>query len=86
VRKNHETNQGALLGKFASLNRLKAGVPMQVDPIDDPDVWDAVAMVLEALVPVGLRGPCNIQGKITEHGVLFFEVNPGLPASPMYEP
>jgi hypothetical protein len=70
------TQQGALLGKFASLNRLKAGVPMQVDPIDDPVVWDAVAIVLEALGPVGLRGPCNIQGKITEHGFLFFEVNP----------
>lgn len=54
---------------------------MVVRPIDDAEVWAAAEAFVRALLPKGLRGPCNIQGRITDHGVRFFEANPGAPAA-----
>jgi len=67
---------GQILGRFASVNRLKAGVPMCVDPIDDEMVWAATNSFADALIHLGLRGPCNLEGHITQQGVVFFEANP----------
>lgn len=67
---------GKLLGRFASLNRLKDGVPMQLDPIDDERIWAETEKFVSALVPLGLKGPCNLQGRITQQGIQFFEANP----------
>jgi len=68
--------QGELVSRFISINRLKDGVPMQVDPVDDGQVWPDVHRLFNALIEEGLRGPCNIQGRWTPEGMLFFEVNP----------
>jgi len=68
--------QGELVSRFISINRLKDGVPMQVDPVDDGQVWPDVHRLVNALIEEGLRGPCNIQGRWTPEGMLFFEVNP----------
>ena len=65
-----------ILGRFACLVRYKAGVPMNVDPIDDEAVWSAMEQFVTAMIPLGLRGPCNIQGRITRQGIRFFEANP----------
>ena len=70
------SDDGDILGRFACLVRFKAGVPMHVDPIDDEAVWSAAEQFVAAMVPLGLRGPCNIQGRITRQGVCFFEANP----------
>jgi carbamoylphosphate synthase large subunit len=68
--------QGELVSHFISVNRLKDGVPMQVDPIDDGQVWPDVHRLVDALIELGLRGPCNVQGRWTPEGMCFFEVNP----------
>ncbi|MGH8196242.1 MAG: NAD-dependent epimerase/dehydratase family protein [Woeseiaceae bacterium] len=67
---------GELLGRFASRNRLKAGVPVEVQPLDVPSVWAAVDEVAAALSDYEPRGPVNLQGRITEQGLVFFEMNP----------
>ncbi|MBE9514447.1 MAG: ATP-grasp domain-containing protein [Chloroflexi bacterium] len=70
------SKDGKLLGRFASLNRLKSGVPMQLDPIDDKSVWAAAERFVNALIPLGLKGPCNLQARKTRNGIVFFEANP----------
>jgi nucleoside-diphosphate-sugar epimerase len=67
---------GELLGRFASRNRLKAGVPVEILPIDHEDVWDAVDEVIAALAHYSPRGPINLQGRLTDRGLVFFEMNP----------
>lgn len=67
---------GGLLGEFVSVNRLKAGVPIEVVPVvDEPWVGDARPLA-EALSEHGARGPLNLQGRLTSAGtVQFFELN-----------
>ncbi len=67
---------GELLARFASRNRLKAGVPVEIQPLDTPAVWTAVDEVVSALSDYEPRGPVNLQGRITEQGLVFFEMNP----------
>jgi nucleoside-diphosphate-sugar epimerase len=67
---------GAVLGKLATINKLKHGVPIEIFPVDREEIWAAVDQVLTPLQALGLRGPVNLQGRITGEGVRFFEVNP----------
>lgn len=68
--------EGEFLGRLATVNRLKNGVPIEIFPVDRPEIWEAVDPILEALLAMGLRGPVNIQGRFTDRGLRFFEVNP----------
>ena len=63
------------LGVFASRNRLMNGVPMVIEPEMMPEAIDAARPVVRALADQGLVGPCNLQGRVTEHGIVFFELN-----------
>ncbi len=67
---------GALIGRFASLNRLKGGVPVEIVPIEDEGLWAAVKQIEDVLADMDPVGPINIQGRITDEGVRFFEMNP----------
>jgi nucleoside-diphosphate-sugar epimerase len=67
---------GVVLGKLATINKLKQGVPVEIFPVDREEIWSAVDRILVPLQEFGLRGPINIQGRITGEGVRFFEVNP----------
>lgn len=67
---------GKPLGFFASVNSLKHGVPMTVRPIRDACVEAEALRAAAALANIGLVGPCNFQGKVTDRGLAFFEVNP----------
>ena len=67
---------GQVLGRFASVNTFKAGVTMTADPVDDPEIWAAAHAFVEAMIPLGMRGPCNLQGRRTPDGLRFFEANP----------
>lgn len=67
---------GAVLGKLATINKLKHGVPIEIFPVDREEIWAAVDQVVGPLLEIGLRGPVNLQGRITGEGVRFFEVNP----------
>jgi len=64
-------------GIFISKNTLKNGVPVFVDPIN-PDTFEHLDEILK-FVPIceekGVRGPVNIQGRISENGLFFFEMN-----------
>ena len=70
------SREGELLGRFASRNRLKGGVPVEIVPIETPEVWSAVDEIASVLADYGPRGPINLQGRITPTGLIFFEMNP----------
>ncbi len=67
---------GNEIGRMASRNNLKNGVPIEIIPVDDQTIWDAVDKILPRLLELGMRGPMNIQGRITDTGIRFFEINP----------
>jgi nucleoside-diphosphate-sugar epimerase len=66
---------GDVLGHMATRNRLKAGVPIEVVPIDDKPYWEALQPLIPLLLSYGMRGPVNIQGRMTAEGPRFFEMN-----------
>ncbi len=66
---------GEELGAFASRNRLTNGVPVLIEPLQDEGVIGKGRELARSLLPLGLIGPCNIQGRITEEGLRFFEIN-----------
>ncbi|MGC8778199.1 MAG: hypothetical protein ACP5Q4_05925 [Candidatus Caldatribacteriaceae bacterium] len=67
---------GETLGVFLSENMLKRGIPMRIEPRSLPEIEAVALSVAEALGEVGLFGPLNVQGKVTERGFTIFEVNP----------
>jgi len=66
---------GDILGHFVSVNELKHGIPWEIVPRPNPEVVAEARTIVEALSKKGLRGPVNVQGRETEDGVSFFEVN-----------
>jgi len=67
---------GEYLGRLATINKLKYGVPVEIFPVEEQQVWDELEAVIPYLSRLGLRGPVNLQGRITDQGVRFFEINP----------
>lgn len=67
---------GKLIGRMASYNKLNNGVPIEVLPFENKEVWNVVDKLFPTLVKLGLRGPINIQGRITDKGLRLFEMNP----------
>lgn len=68
--------QGELLARMASYNRLNNGVPIEILPYDDARVWEAIDQLYPVLRRLGLRGPLNLQGRVTPNGFKIFEMNP----------
>jgi nucleoside-diphosphate-sugar epimerase len=67
---------GHILGSFVSLNRLRAGIPVQIEPVVDAAWVDDGRPFVEALIELGARGPVNLQGRLDADGrVQFFELN-----------
>jgi nucleoside-diphosphate-sugar epimerase len=70
------SGEGRILGSFVSMNRLKAGIPVEVVPVDDEPWADDGRAIVEALAGIGAVGPVNLQGRLTTDGrVIFFEAN-----------
>lgn len=67
--------KGDELGRFASYNKLVNGVPIEIIPADVPEAWAAVEKFLPKLREYGIYGPLNLQGRMTEAGPKFFEMN-----------
>jgi nucleoside-diphosphate-sugar epimerase/carbamoylphosphate synthase large subunit len=65
-----------VIGRMSWLVRLKDGVVMTIEVVDDSGVWEAVDAVERAVVGMGIRGPFNLQGIWTGKDTTFFEVNP----------
>lgn len=70
------SRDGEIIGRFASQNRLSNGVPVEIIPIDSEEVWDAVSEIETVLADLKPRGPINLQGRLTDSGLIFFEMNP----------
>lgn len=71
------TGSGTILGGFASVNLLKNGIPVEIEPVPGHPALEESLPVVKALVEKGLRGPVNLQGRRTADGrVGFFEINP----------
>ncbi len=66
---------GKLLGKMATINKLKNGVPVEIIPYDNAELWHTVEQLLPKLKSLGYKGPLNIQGRLTDEGFKFFELN-----------
>jgi nucleoside-diphosphate-sugar epimerase len=67
--------RGEELGRMLSCHRLNSGIPVEIVPAEADLVWAQVARLLPALRDAGLRGPLNIQGRLTDAGPRFFEMN-----------
>jgi nucleoside-diphosphate-sugar epimerase len=64
-------------GIFISKNTLKNGIPIFIDPIypeEFPHI-DEIMKFIPILEQHKVKGPVNIQGRITEKGLFFFEMN-----------
>ena len=68
--------KGCLIGKMSSYNKLNNGVPIEIIPFENNQVWEKINLLLPKLKEVGLKGPLNIQGRITDKGFKIFEMNP----------
>lgn len=67
---------GKLLGRMASYNKLNNGVPIEVLPFDNDYVWGVIDSLTPYFLKLGLVGPVNIQGRLTDAGLKIFEINP----------
>jgi nucleoside-diphosphate-sugar epimerase len=65
-----------LIGRMASYNKLQNGIPIEILPYDNEEMWGAIDLLSEELLRRGLKGPINIQGRMTEKGLKVFEMNP----------
>ncbi len=68
--------EGLLMGRMFSYNKLNNGVPIEVVPYENEYIWSVVDKLTPTLLKMGLRGPLNIQGRLTEDGLKLFEMNP----------
>jgi len=68
--------EGRLMGRMSSFNRLNNGVPIEVVPFENKKIWDIVDKLTPKFLEMGLKGPLNIQGRITDKGFKIFEMNP----------
>jgi nucleoside-diphosphate-sugar epimerase len=71
------SKESELEGIFISQNSLKSGIPVFINPIQ-PEEFEYLNDIL-SFVPIlkehGVRGPVNIQGRITQKGLVCFEMN-----------
>ncbi len=62
---------------FISKNVLKNGIPVHIDTIlpEDFEYLDEIMKFVPICEEQGVKGPVNVQGRITENGIFFFEMN-----------
>lgn len=68
-------NEGNIIGKMISYNKLNNGIPIEIIPFEDPYIWLEVDKLLPTFQSLGLRGPFNLQGRLTDNGLKLFEMN-----------
>lgn len=66
---------GEIMGKMISYNKLNNGVPIEIIPFEDEYVWNEVFKLYSKFKELGLRGPFNLQGRLTDNGLKLFELN-----------
>ncbi|MCB0460730.1 MAG: NAD-dependent epimerase/dehydratase family protein [Flavobacteriaceae bacterium] len=66
---------GDIIGKMMSHNKLNNGIPIEIVPYYNNDIWLEVEKIIPTLKTLGLRGPLNLQGRLTDDGLKLFEMN-----------
>jgi nucleoside-diphosphate-sugar epimerase/biotin carboxylase len=66
---------GGILGRMMSCNKLKNGVPIEILPFNDNNIWGQIDLILPRLKELGHKGPLNIQGRLTDKGFKIYEMN-----------
>lgn len=68
---------GEFISSFISCNKLKNGVPVVIDTIsvEDFEYKEHLTKFISALEAENVVGPVNLQGRITDNGLVFFEMN-----------
>jgi nucleoside-diphosphate-sugar epimerase len=61
---------------WQATTKLNNGIPVEILPYDDPYVWEIIDILTPHFLKMGLAGPLNIQGRVTDHGLKLFEINP----------
>lgn len=71
------TKKSVFSGLFISKNVLKNGVPILIEPIksEDFEYTDDIMKFVSVCTKMNVKGPVNIQGRITDRGLLCFEMN-----------
>ena len=71
------TKDSKFAGIFISKNTLKNGVPVLVEPIlpEDFEFLDDIMKFVPVCINHKVKGPVNIQGRITAKGLICFEMN-----------
>lgn len=67
---------GNIIGRMMSYNKLNNGVPIEILPYENEYVWNEVDKLTDKLIELGIKGPINLQGRLTENGLKLFEMNP----------
>jgi len=70
------SKRGEVLGRIATRNKLKSGVPIEIIPVDIPLVWKSTQKIVYHLITQGAWGPLNLQGRIYSNYYHVFEINP----------
>ncbi|WP_447957142.1 NAD-dependent epimerase/dehydratase family protein [Vreelandella sp. EE7] len=68
--------EGQIRAQCTTYNKLNNGVPIEVLPYENDKVNNAVLQLAPFLREKGLKGPINIQGRLTDNGFKIFEINP----------
>ncbi|MFO0704263.1 MAG: ATP-grasp domain-containing protein [Patescibacteria group bacterium] len=63
-----------MIGHFSSINTLENGLPVAVRTVDLPETQDAIQAI--CLKKHRITGPLNIQGRVKNRKIIFFEANP----------
>lgn len=68
--------EGKIHGRFATYNKLNNGIPIEVIPYESSKLDKAIDRLIPLIQEKGLRGPINLQGRMTDNGLKIFEINP----------
>lgn len=66
---------GEVIGTMISQNKLKNGIPIEIFPLKDESIEHEINKLLPFLKRLGLKGPINFQGRLTDDGLKLFEIN-----------
>ena len=66
---------GEVIGTMISQNKLKNGIPIEIFPLKNESIEHEINKLLPFLKRLGLKGPINFQGRLTDDGLKLFEIN-----------
>lgn len=67
---------GGVVGSYTTRNHLLRGFPIRHIPVDPAPLQREAEAMLAFLGQRGMRGCCNLQGRLTAQGFQVYEVNP----------